>query len=1624
MAPRAEHLKSELVENVARIIHTKLHDDPAAVAESFARHFYANVPPSDIAELSAEALYGAALSFLHFGQSRIAGSPKVRLINPRLEEHGWKSRHTVINIITEDMPFLVDSITAELNRRGLTVHLVIHPTFAISRDTAGELTDIRPAQANGGGASDGDAVATESLMHFEIDEQTSTGMLDEIDARVIAVLGDVRAAVEDWPTMRTTVRALVDDVARRVDRFADDQVTEACAFLEWILDDHFTFLGYREYDYAGAGDDRRLKLVPGGLGLLRQADSLVFETWLDGEPLPPALQAFVRQPTLIVVNKGSARSTVHRRVLLDVIGVRKFGTGGEVVGEQLIVGLFTSAAYGSTPMAIPLLRQKLRDVMERANFAPASHDRKALAHVLEAYPRDELLQIDGEALFDNAIGILHLQERQRVALFIRADSFERSISALVYVPRDRYNTDLRRRMAGILEHAFNGSVVAFTPQLASDSMLAQVLFIVKTQPGQLPRYRVEDIERSLIEATRSWEDKLRDVLVESKGEETGLRLFAAYGNAFNPGYRHRYLPDAAVLDIDTIEGVVATGELGMNLYRPIEAAAAEVRLKLFQAERPLPLSDVLPMLENMGLKVIGENQYEAAAEAGTIWVHDFEMVARSGDAIDVGRVKDKFHATLARVFRMEVEDDGFNKLVLQAGLDWREVVILRAYCKFLRQSRIAFSQAYMEQTFEANPEFARHIVDLFASRFDPARRTAAGSRAGALLTVIDTALDAVANLDQDRILRRFVNVVLATLRTNFYQQAAAGGPKAYLSFKLDSRAIDELPEPRPLVEIFVYSPRMEGCHLRGGKVARGGIRWSDRLEDFRTEVLGLVKAQMVKNAVIVPVGSKGGFVCKQLPQGGGTGERQALMDEVVDCYRTLMRGLLDLTDNLAGSDVVPPPDVVRHDGDDPYLVVAADKGTATFSDIANGISQDYGFWLGDAFASGGSAGYDHKKMAITARGAWESVKRHFRAQGFDTQSQDFTVAGVGDMSGDVFGNGMLLSEHIKLVAAFNHLHIFIDPDPDPARSLAERQRLFALPRSSWTDYDATLIAKGGGVFDRRAKAIKATPEMRALLGLTSDTVTPNELVQSVLLAAVDLLWFGGIGTYVKAAEETHLDAGDRANDAVRVDATALRCKVIGEGANLGVTQHGRVEFATSGGRIYTDFIDNSAGVDCSDHEVNIKIVLDDVVASGDMTGKQRNELLESMTTDVAALVLNDNYLQTQAISSASVRAADRLEQDWRVIRGMEKAGRLDRSIEFLPDDEAMAERQVAGRGLTAPEYAVLFSYAKLALYDALLPTDVPDDPYLVSDLARYFPKQLREAYAEPIGRHRLRREIIATYLTNSIVNRVGATFVDEMRTQTGMDTPDIARAYVIARDAFGLRPLWRAIEALDNQVATELQAAMNLEVERLVARCTGWFLRNGSSPLTINAAIEIYGQGVHDLVGCLAEIVTPDDRVAMDEHAAGLTAQGVPDDLAQRVAELEVLFAACDVVAIASRDSVSVADAGRIYFALGARLGIDWLRHAARRVKVETEWQRLAVASLIDDSFSHQSELTTRVIAAAGPGKLADHATNGFVGRWLKTRRTAVDRTAALVEEIRAAPEADLAMLTVASSQLRTLVAG
>ncbi len=1631
MRGRTETLKTEKIEAACALVHQRLDGTKAKAAEDFLRQFYENVAPHDLVHEEVEDLFGAAITMWGFGRERKPGTAKIRAYNPRFEEVGWQSPHTVIEIVNDDMPFLVDSVTAAMSRRELTVHLVIHPILHVSRSAKGTAETLHPA-----GQSPKAAIG-ESYMHLKVSEQTSSQALAEIEETLEQVLSDVHAAVTDWRTMRATIVDVIADIEATPPKGqAKADVEEVCAFLRWIEDNHFTFLGYRRYDYKGTRRKAHMDVVDGsGLGILQQPDVKVFDGLRDLGGLPQDVREFLLEPTLVLIMKANKISTVHRPVPLDSISVKRFDKTGKVVGEHRFIGLFTSVAYNQSPREIPLLRRRVDKVVERAGFRPTSHDGKALVNILETYPRDELFQATEDDLFEISIGILHLQERQKTALFVRRDPFERFVSALIFVPRDHYTTELRQRYQAILQTAFNGESTAFHTQV-SDSVLARLHCIIATTRGEIPHVEIDELELRLIDAGRSWVDKLHDALVEDKGEESTNKLLAVYAQAFPTAYKEAYSAHAAIFDIERMEELSGEQALGMNLFRPIGVEDDVLHLKLFHGGAPVPLSDVMPMLENMGVRVLSEVPFEISGSGveQPIWMHDFEMRLRTDSAgeCDLSTIKGPFQEAFGAVWRREMENDGFNGLVLSAGLTWRQVSVVRAYAKYLRQAAFTFSQDYMEETLLAHAPIARLLVHLFDARFDPAREDGRSKVTAEIEAKIEASLDSVANLDQDRILRRFLNLINCTLRTNFFQAAEDGAAKSYISFKLDSQAIEGLPLPRPHVEIWVYAPRVEAVHLRGGKVARGGIRWSDRREDFRTEILGLMKAQQVKNAVIVPVGSKGGFVVKRPPAGGS---REAHQAEGIECYKTMMRGLLDITDNIAVSGVVNPVDVVRYDEDDPYLVVAADKGTATFSDIANGVSQDYGFWLDDAFASGGSAGYDHKKMGITARGAWESVKRHFRELGHDTQSEEFTVVGCGDMSGDVFGNGMLLSEHIRLVGAFNHLHIFVDPTPDAAKGYAERTRLFALPRSSWADYNAKLISKGGGVFDRSAKSIKLTPEIKKAFGVSEDSVTPNDLIRAMLKSEIDLLWFGGIGTYVKAAGETNNDAGDRANDAVRIDAGELGARVVGEGANLGVTQRGRIEAALHGVRLNTDAIDNSAGVDCSDHEVNIKILLGAIVANGDMTLKPRDNLLEAMTDEVADLVLRDNYDQTQALTIAGSQGLDLLGSQIRLMQDLERGPlRLNRRIEFLPDDEALGDRATDGAGLTRPELAVLLAYAKMALYDDLLASDLPDDGRLVDDLALYFPERLRERYASVIADHPLRREIIATKVTNSMINQVGATFINALRDQTGADSAEIARAYTIVRDVFGLRDLWHGIEDLDTKIPAALQTRMHLDIQRLVERQTAWFLRNGRRPLDIASHVEEFATGVSQLTGCLQSVLAETERNSLETAAKTLVGQKVPKGLAQSIASLDALASACDIVRLAAASHQDVETVARVYFQIGARFALDWLRDRAGGLEADTYWQKMAVSTLVDDFFGHQSLLAQDVLGHAaqngggkkGARKKAGVLTNGpdaAIDTWGATRGEDLDRTTRLLEDIRSNDHVDLAMLAVANGQMRALLA-
>jgi glutamate dehydrogenase len=1593
MTSTIEAKKSALVKKAAALAGELLDPAKHEAAKRFIARFYDHVPPADVAERTPRNLYGAALSLWRFAERRRPGHPKVRVYNPDPLADGWSSPHTIVEIVNDDMPFLVDSVTGAINASNRVVHLIIHPIFTVARAPDGRLCEL---------LDPGEAGLSESWMQIEITPEKDRTDLARLTQTLSSVLADVRAAVEDWQPMRRVLREVIAELSADPPPVAPAEVAEVQEFLRWLDDDNFTFLGYREYFFDGASHPRH-----GPLGILRDETHAVFGGLRDLSSLPAEVQDFVRRRELLVVTKSNRRATVHRNAHMDAIGVRRFGANAEVVGIRVFLGLFTSLAYSRDPRSIPLLRLKVRRIVERAGLSPTSHDGKALLHILDTFPRDELFQTDEDQLFETVTGILNLQERQRIAVFIRRDPLERFVSCLVYVPRDRYDSQLRDRFAAILEAAFAGRVSTLYSHL-DESALARIHFVIRTTRGSVPAVDAAALERRLAEAGRSWTDRVREVATAAFGEEDAdarLRRF----QSFPVAYQARTDPAQAVADLRRIGAVQAGSALEVSLHHRAEGGLPGLRL--YRAKEPVALSDVLPIIENLGLRVIAEEPFRIdCVDGAAVWIHEFQLSGITLLTSVSAAIRARFEEALVAVWTGRVENDGFNRLVLGAGLSARQVAVLRLYAKLARQAGIAFSQPYMEDALSGNPEIARRLLQLFETRFDPGRADASFA-AISEIQAIDHALDAVASLDEDRILRTYLTLILRTVRTNYFQTLPSGAPKPYLAIKLASSEIDFLPRPRPLFEIYVYSPRIEGVHMRAGKVARGGIRWSDRKEDFRTEILGLMKAQTIKNAVIVPVGSKGGFIVKQPPQ-----SRDRLGDEAIECYKTLIRGMLDLTDNILSDGpgrhrVVPPPRVVRHDQDDPYLVVAADKGTATFSDFANAIAEEYRFWLGDAFASGGSAGYDHKAMGITARGAWELVKRHFRELGRNIEKGELSVVGVGDMSGDVFGNGVLMSRHLRLLGAFDHRHVFVDPDPDPERSFAERLRLFRLPRSSWADYDPTLISRGGGVFERSAKSVAISPEMKRRFDIEADHLTPAELIRKLLAARVDLLWFGGVGTFVKAPAETHTEVGDHANDAVRINADEIRAKVVGEGANLAVTQRGRVAFALAGGRINTDAIDNSAGVDTSDHEVNIKILLDQAIASGALTAEEREPLLAAMAGDVASLVLRDNYLQGEALSLAEARGIIPLDRQVRMIRDLERSGRLDRELECLPDDETLAARSAQGVGLVRPELAVLLAYAKMTLYDELVASALPDMPELAGELSGYFPAAMRERLGSQIATHPLRREIIATVVTNDLVNRARITFIHDMRARTGRSAPEIAQAYTIVREVFELRPRWSQIEALDDKVAAQVQIDMLLDIADLIEHAAAWLLYR--KRLQIGREIDQFAPSTASLAASLVELLPPRDCSLVVERSRRLTEAGVPDALAAWVGGTMFLAAALEIADLAHGSRQPLDRAARVYYGVGAQFALDEMRTAARRLRAETTWQKQAIEATVDDLFALQADLASRILSsdcAAQPEPLA---------AWSAAHAAALSPAEPLIRELRSAASPDLAMLVVAARQLR-----
>ncbi|QCI70866.1 MULTISPECIES: NAD-glutamate dehydrogenase [Vibrio] len=1595
-----------LLEKVYKLIQDKLDLAHRPLVTQLAQHLFSNVSHDDLTQRNESDLYGAVVSLWHHINEKKADEISVRVFNPTVSRQGWQSTHTIVEIVVPDSPFLVDSVKMALTRLDLSSHLMLHNPTQISRSDKGSVVGV----SNNEGAF-------QSLFHIEVDRLSSKAEMTALKTELLDIFTDTGLVVNDWLKMVERLGEVTNQVEEQKDTIPVDsqRFDETLAFLRWLGEHNFTFMGYKEYDLVSVNGDTELQPTKEqGLGLFANSDR-VRNVKLSEFSDSARLEA--KKPYVLIVTKGNTASRIHRPAYNDYIGIKKFDKNGKVIGEHRFTGLYTSAVYNQTVESIPLVREKVERILDASGYREGSYSYKALHNILENYPRDELLQAREEELLEVGTGVVQMQDRDLLRLFVRKDPFGRFFSCMVYVTKDRYNTELRRQTQRILKQYFGcEEEVEFTTYF-SESPLARTHYIVRVDNNNMD-VDVKTIEQNLMEVSSTWDDRLSESIIANFGESKGLPLSKEYMRAFPRSYKEDMMPGSAVADIERLEALSVDNKLGMLFYRPQEEAADSkaVRLKLFyHSDEPIHLSDVMPMLENFGLRVIGESPYEVRKTNGvTYWILDFSMLHKSDKTIDLREARDLFQQAFAAIWAGELDSDGFNRLVLGAGLSGREISILRAYARYMRQVGFPFSQQYIEDTLSHYPDLAKGLVSLFGKRFDPKLKGSAKGQQD-LIKKITEQLDHVESLDDDRIIRRYMEMITATLRTNYYQVDENKQSKPWLALKMRPSEIPDIPAPVPVFEIFVYAPDIEGVHLRGGKVARGGLRWSDRQEDFRTEILGLVKAQQVKNTVIVPVGAKGGFVCKRQHMMSG---RDEIFAEGQRCYKRFIRALLDVSDNIIEGEVIPPKSVVRHDEDDPYLVVAADKGTATFSDLANSVAAEYNFWLGDAFASGGSNGYDHKAMGITAKGGWESVKRHFREMGINCQTTDFTAIGVGDMAGDVFGNGMLLSKHIRLQAAFNHMHIFIDPNPESASSWVERDRLFNLPRSSWEDYNKDLISQGGGIFSRRAKSISLTPEIQKMLGTKKASMVPNDLIKAILSMNVDLLWNGGIGTYVKSSSETHTDVGDRANDVLRIDGRDLKAKVVGEGGNLGMTQLGRIEYALTGGRVNTDFVDNVGGVDCSDNEVNIKIFLNGLVSNGDLTVKQRNQVLESMEDEVGEIVLDDAYCQAESISVTEHQGVGLVKEQIRFIHTMEKAGYLDRGLEYIPDDETLLEREKQGQGLTRPELSVLVAYGKMVLKEDLVSDDIANDEFHARQLMQYFPTALRRNYSQHMDNHPLRAEIIATALANQMVNEMGCNFVTRLQEETGANIVDIANAYAASREIYGLGQVLKSIRELDNISSSEAQYELLYHVRRTLRRLARWLLRNRTGKQSVNALIELYQGDVVAITEKLDENLVASE---VEEHQAMAQVwidQGVNAELANSVARLSSLYSALDISTVARETGKTVQQASKLYFNLGDRLSLHWFLKQINGQAVDNNWQALARAAFREDLDWQQRQLTGQVLNC---GCASDIDVIKALDDWMENNSVSLHRWESILNEFKVGSVHEFAKFSVALRELMLL---
>jgi len=1569
--------------------------DHQTIVADFLALYFARVPGPDLIDTDPNELYGCALSHLESAKKRKSGEVKVRAFNPSVEHDGWVCEHTMVEIISSDMAFLVDSIRMVLNQLGYTIHLTIHPVIGVDRDRQHRINKIKRHN---------EGLQAESFLSFRIDRELRSEYLRNIETEISEALDAVRAANQDLDPMRNRVLDVAAQVERAIPTSAVESQEEIAALLRWVAENNFTFLGAIQYRQSRRTDSDMQPDESSALG--------IFKAGLQGDQknrsqiLPDSIADRFLPDESVLITKSSVRSLVHRPAFMDVILIEHPRSANEERLQTLLAGLFSADAYNRSVTEIPILRQKMTRLLDRSGLPARGHGIKVLQNIVEQYPRDDLFQITHDDLYAAGMSMLDLQERQRVRLFVRQDRFDRFYSCLVFVPRERFNSDLREKIGSALQQAFQGTGYEFNVHF-SESILARIHFIVdvaETGPATLD---TEALEAEIRNLAKFWPDELRLALQEHYGLQAGAEYAERWSSAFPTAYRETFSPKHAATDIQHLDVASRTHQLVIHFSPIPHEERGHLELTIFSPGESVVLSDILPMIENLGLRVLTEAPYVVRCADGAIFfIHVFNLQALSGQSANLQEVQSNIEALLLRVWHKATDNDGFNQLALSAGLDWKQTNLLRAIYRYLKQIRFRYSQEYVIQTLAGNPNMVRRLVRFFEVKFDPDLDGDREAHTKEVRSDLSSGLERVTNIDEDRILSAYINLLDALVRTNYFQKHDPDQAER-LAFKIDCRSIARMPEPRPLFEIFVFSSHLEAVHLRSGRVSRGGLRWSDRPEDFRTEVLGLVKAQIVKNAVIVPVGSKGGFIVRKLADC----QPSDRSNEVIRCYQTFIRGMLDLTDNRQGDVISPPPQVLRYDGDDPYLVVAADKGTATFSDIANDIAHEYGYWLGDAFASGGKTGYDHKGMGITARGAWESVKRLARDLDLDIQSQPFTVIGIGDMAGDVFGNGMLLSKQIRLVGAFNHQHIFIDPDPDPLASFAERQRLFSMAQSNWADYNQDLLSSGGGVWPRTMKKIDLSDAARKALGISASSLSPEELIHEMLKSPVDLLFNGGIGTYVKASFESHESVGDRANDSLRVDASQLRCRIIGEGGNLGLTQHARIEFSRRGGLCHTDAIDNSAGVDTSDHEVNIKILLNGAVDEGTLTLDERNALLEEMTEEVAGLVLRDNYAQTQALSLATDQAANLIHQHSRAIRQLEQTYGLDRALEGLPDQEQINNRISQKEGLTRPELAVLLSHSKISTFQILLESTVPEDAFLAEDLKRYFPAVLSPRFDRFMATHQLRREIVATYLTNNMINRVGPGFVLRMNELTGALPADTVRAFAAAREIFRLRDCWREIEALDNRVRSQIQKELMHETRQLLEHATVWLLTYRHQPLDIAQSVEEFRGAIDHLKRGFPRVLAASNRLTQKRRVKRYLGAQTPAPLANTVAEFAALSRGLDIVDLANNgETYGIAQVASVYFDVGDRLHLQWLFERIGKLPLQNHWHGLARAALRSNLTLTQRQITARILASdTGRGKSA-------VRSWIAANGPDHQRLEQMIDDLQKSAELDFAMLAVAVS--------